>query len=72
MASGQRRVVEATPNRATAARAVDLPEEEAAEAGAEVRVVVVRAGAEVREVAVLDALEEALVAADQQPANATI
>ena len=70
MASGQRRVVEATPNRATAARAVALPE--AADAGAEVRVVVVRAGAEVREVAVLDGLEEALVGADQQPANATI
>ena len=53
------------------ARAVDLPEE-AAEAGAEVRVVVVRAGAEVREVEVLDDLEAALVAADQEPANATI
>jgi len=64
-------VVEATPSRATAARAVDLPEE-AAEAGAEVRVVVVRAGAEVRAVAVLDDPAEVLAAADQEPANATI
>jgi predicted secreted protein len=51
---------------------VDLPEEEAAEAGAEVRVVVDRAGAEVRAVAVLHDPAEVLAAVDQEPANATI
>ena len=62
-------MVEATPSRATAARAVDLFQVEEV---VEVRVVVDRAGAEVREVAVLDALEEALVGVDREPANATI
>ena len=62
-------MVEATPSRATAARAVDLFQVEEV---VEVRVVVDRAGAEVREVAVLDDRAEVLAAADQEPANATI